>query len=98
MVAKFLASRNIPRQKITKFSSITSFQYTQKISEYLEFPILSGRVKKSDFSYLMCWFCGGNYKKKNRGEKRDNTYALEYDLRVKSCDHLNFSRTSVVQF
>ncbi|RZB59635.1 Protein MAIN-LIKE 1 [Glycine soja] len=31
MVAKFLASRNIPRQKITKFSSITGFQYTQKI-------------------------------------------------------------------
>ena len=42
-----------PRQKITKFSSITGFQYTQKISKYLEFPIPSGRVKKSDFSNLM---------------------------------------------
>ena len=28
--------------------------------------------------YFHCWFCGGNYR--NRGEKRDNTYAEEIEL------------------
>lgn len=51
--SRFLASKNVPRQKISHFESIIGYHHTHNLGKYLGFPMLTGRVKKSDFSYLL---------------------------------------------
>lgn len=50
---KFHASKNVPRTKVSKFASIYGFSHTYNLGKYLGFPILSGRVGKRDFSYIL---------------------------------------------
>ncbi|CAL0299567.1 unnamed protein product [Lupinus luteus] len=49
---RFLASKNVSRAKKLKFSSLTTFQHTTNMGKYLGFPMLQGRVKKSEFTFL----------------------------------------------
>lgn len=51
--SSFIASRNVPRSNISQFASIVGYQHTQKLGKYLGFPMLSGRVTKSDFAYIL---------------------------------------------
>lgn len=51
--SRFLVSKNIPRAKVTKFVSITEFANTHNIGKYLGFPMLSGRVRKGDFDFIL---------------------------------------------
>lgn len=51
--SRFLPSRNIRRTKLAKFESIVEFQHTYNIGKYLGFPLLAGRVKNSDFAYIL---------------------------------------------
>lgn len=51
--SRFLASKNVPHSKVAKFASISNFRHTYKIGKYLGFPLLSGRVKKVDFTYIV---------------------------------------------
>lgn len=48
--SRFLVSKNIPRTKVTKFESIAEFSHTHNIGKYLGFPMLTGRVRKGDFT------------------------------------------------
>lgn len=50
---RFLASKNVPRSKINKFVSITSFHHTSNLVKYIGFPMLAGRVRNSDFSFIV---------------------------------------------
>lgn len=60
---RFLVSKNVTIAKISKFASITSFQHTSNLGKYIGFPLLTGRVKKNDFGYILekvnsrlaCW-------------------------------------------
>lgn len=49
----FFASKNIPRRRIGKFTSIISFHNTSNLGKYLGFPLLTGKVKNSDFSFIL---------------------------------------------
>lgn len=51
--SRFLASRNVARTKVDKFASICGFHGTKKLDRYLGFPLLSGRVKKCDFDFIL---------------------------------------------
>ncbi|KHN47211.1 Putative ribonuclease H protein, partial [Glycine soja] len=51
--SRFIVSSNVPRQKILKYTSILGFQYRNKIDKYLGFPILTKRVKKFDFCFIV---------------------------------------------
>lgn len=51
--SRFLPSKNIPLSKIAKFEGIVNFKHTYSIGKYLGFPLLSGRVTRSDFSYII---------------------------------------------
>lgn len=49
----FFASKNIPRRRIGKFTSIIGFHNTSNLGKYLGFPLLTGKVKNSDFSFIL---------------------------------------------
>lgn len=51
--SRFLPSKNIPRSKVAKFESILHFQHTYNIGKYLSFPLLFGRVSKTDFTFIL---------------------------------------------
>lgn len=50
--SKFLVSRNIFKIKKDKFTSIIDFSHSMNLGRFLGFPLLSGRVRKSDFSFI----------------------------------------------
>lgn len=47
------ASKNVPYSKIANFASSSGFTYTYNLRKYLGFPLLSGRVKNTDFNYIV---------------------------------------------
>lgn len=51
--SKFMASKNVLRTKIVKFTSIIGFSNTTKLDRYLGFPFFSGGVKKRDFDFIL---------------------------------------------
>ncbi|GAU42583.1 hypothetical protein TSUD_302990 [Trifolium subterraneum] len=51
--SRFMASHNISRVKVAKFESIVHFNHNSHLGKYLGFPMLSGRIKNSDFSFIM---------------------------------------------
>lgn len=38
---------------ISKFASIVEFSHTYRLGKYLGFPMLTWRIKKSDFAYIL---------------------------------------------
>lgn len=48
-----MPSKNVHRSKLAKVISIVNFKTTSQIGKYLGFPMLTGRVKNSVFSFLM---------------------------------------------
>jgi hypothetical protein len=51
--SKFLTSKNHSRTKVAHLESILEFRQTTNIEKYLGFPLLSGRVKNSNFSFIL---------------------------------------------
>ena len=51
--SRFLASKNMPWRKVDKIASTLGFQSTQNINNYLDFPLVASRVKKSRFSFIV---------------------------------------------
>lgn len=51
--SQFLPSKNLTQTKVAKLESLLEFKHTYNIGKYLGFPLLSGRVKNSDFSYIV---------------------------------------------
>lgn len=51
--SRFLASKNMPWRKVDKITSTLGFQSTQNINNYLDFPLVASRVKKSRFSFIV---------------------------------------------
>lgn len=51
--SRFMHSRNVPGSKVAKFESIIEFNHTMNIGRYLGFPLLAGRIKKADFSFIL---------------------------------------------
>ena len=49
----FMPSKNIPRRKLSKFTSIIEFAHTTNLGRYLGFPLLTRKVKKDDFAYII---------------------------------------------
>lgn len=50
---KFTSSTNIARLCVRRFRNIVQFMHTKNLGKYLEFALLTGRVKNSDFSHIM---------------------------------------------
>lgn len=48
-----MASKNVSRAKVAKYAAITGFQCTANLGRYLGFPLLTGRIKKSDFGFII---------------------------------------------
>ena len=48
-----MASKCVPHLKCDKFSSICQMSFIRNISKYLGFPLLSGRIRKEDFHYVL---------------------------------------------
>jgi len=61
--SKFTASSNVSQPKKQKFEAFLQFNHTSHMGKYLGFPMLSGRIKNSDFHYILdkinnrlaCW-------------------------------------------
>lgn len=51
--SRFIVFSNVPRRKISKYTSILGFQYMNKIDKYLGFPILTRRAKIYDFCFVV---------------------------------------------
>lgn len=51
--SRFLPSKNVTRSKISQYEGIIDFHHTYNIGRYLGFPLLAGRVTKSDFSFIL---------------------------------------------
>lgn len=51
--SRFLASKNMPWRKVDKIASTLGFQSTHNINNYLDFPLVANRVKKSRFSFIV---------------------------------------------
>lgn len=64
--SRFLASKNVPYRMFSKFSSIIHFGYTTNLGKYLGFPFFTGRVKESDFSFIMDKISGRLQGRKNK--------------------------------
>lgn len=73
---KFLASKNVPRRKITRFENIFEFNHTQQIDKYLGFPILMGRIKKN----LILASCQREFKEDWLDEKTSSLIGWVYNL------------------
>ncbi|PNY04054.1 ribonuclease H, partial [Trifolium pratense] len=51
--SRFMVSTNMSRIKVAKFESIVHFSHNTHLGKYLGFPMLSGRMRNSDFSFIM---------------------------------------------
>lgn len=51
--SRFMTSNNISHVKIQKFASISLFQHTRQIGNYLGFPMLQGRTRNRDFNFIL---------------------------------------------
>lgn len=51
--SRFLPSKNISRCKVAKYESIVDFHHTYHLGKYLGFPLLTGKVQKRDFNYIL---------------------------------------------
>lgn len=49
----FMSSKNVTHIKVAKVASIVNFKHTVNLGKYLGFPMWTGRVKNSDFFFLM---------------------------------------------
>lgn len=50
---RFMAFKNMSRGKISKFAAAIDFHHTSNLGKYLGFPLLTGRVKKADFGFIL---------------------------------------------
>lgn len=46
-------SSGVPRQKVEKITTITSIRSALSLEKYVGFPMLKGRVKHSDYAYIL---------------------------------------------
>ncbi|KAK2378521.1 hypothetical protein QL285_066416 [Trifolium repens] len=51
--SRALFSNGVSRRKIRKITSLSSIRSTNSLNNYLGFPMLSGRVKKEDFNFIL---------------------------------------------
>ena len=51
--SKFVTFTNVPRPKLWKFESLPHFSRTTQIDKYIVFPMLTRRVKNSDFHIIL---------------------------------------------
>ena len=49
----FMASKNVHRSKVEKFSSIATMRSTSNFGNYLGFLILQGRVTRDNFNFII---------------------------------------------
>ncbi|KHN04091.1 Putative ribonuclease H protein, partial [Glycine soja] len=48
-----MTSKHVSTIKVNRFAAISQFQHTRQIGKYMGFPMLTGRVRNSDFNYIL---------------------------------------------
>lgn len=51
--SRYFPYSNISTPKVHKFESIMEFQHTYNLCRYLDFPMLTGKVRNSNFDYIL---------------------------------------------
>jgi hypothetical protein len=51
--SRVLFSVGVPRSKVVQITNLSSIRSTHSLEKYLGFPMITGRVKKEDFNFII---------------------------------------------